>query len=240
MPARWSVTMSSSMTPEGLACIRDDARLLASRAADHEEVLQDLVRRAETLVDSARATHAASAIAGATDDETVRGWAALASASVASADAARRACLTAREQHVTAARLLARFDDDSAERTAARLPAAVLVVDDVEELRELVAVVLRRAGFVVRTAANGAAALIAAHEMQPAVIVMDVTMPVLDGVEATRLIKAIDTIRHAKVIAHTADPSIPDALVPRLFAAVVPKPSSPDAVLAAVQTVAAL
>jgi len=42
----------------------------------------------------------------------------------------------------------------------------------------------------VRTAANGVEALIAAHEMRPAVIVMDVTMGVLDGIEATRLIKA--------------------------------------------------
>jgi DNA-binding NtrC family response regulator len=68
--------------------------------------------------------------------------------------------------------------------------------------------VLQNAGFVVRTASNGLEALIAAFEMRPAVIVMDVTMPVLDGLEATRLIKAADATRHARVIAFTADSTL--------------------------------
>jgi CheY-like chemotaxis protein len=41
----------------------------------------------------------------------------------------------------------------------------------------MVALVLRDAGFLVRTAVNGLEALMAAYEMQPAVIVMDMTMP---------------------------------------------------------------
>ena len=53
----------------------------------------------------------------------------------------------------------------------------------------------------MRTAVNGLDALIAAYEMKPSVIVMDVTMPVLDGLEATRLIKAAEELREAKVIA---------------------------------------
>ena len=60
----------------------------------------------------------------------------------------------------------------------------MLVVDDAEDLLELVAYVLRDAGFVVRTAVNGVEALFAAYEMQPAVIVMDMKMPLLDGIEA--------------------------------------------------------
>ena len=99
--------------------------------------------------------------------------------------------------------------------------------------------VLRDAGFIVRTAVNGLDALIAAYEMQPAVIVMDLTMPVLDGIEATRLIKSTEGIRHAKVIAHTGNPSLPDLLVQQFFTAVVPKPSPPAVVLAAVQNAAA-
>ena len=77
-----------------------------------------------------------------------------------------------------------------------------------------------------RTAGNGLEALLAAYEMKPAVIVMDVTMPVLDGIEATRLIKATEGIRESKVIAHTGNTSIP-ALNKRWFVAVVPKPSPP-------------
>jgi CheY-like chemotaxis protein len=100
--------------------------------------------------------------------------------------------------------------------------------------------VLRDAGFVVRTAANGLEAFIAAYEMQPAVIVMDMTMPVLNGIEATRLIKATKSIDHARVIAYTANTLLPEILIQKYFVSVLPKPSTPDVVLAAVQNVAAV
>jgi hypothetical protein len=74
----------------------------------------------------------------------------------------------------------------------------VLVVDDYGDVRDLLARVLEGAGFLVRTAANGLEGLIAAYEMRPAVIVMDVSMPVLDGIEATRLIKAGEATRDAR------------------------------------------
>jgi two-component system cell cycle response regulator DivK len=112
--------------------------------------------------------------------------------------------------------------------------AAVLVVDDVEDVRDLVALVLRNAGFVVRTAANGLEGLLTAYEMRPDVIVMDLTMPVLNGLEATRLIKATHATRESKVIAYTGNGSIPP-LLERWFVAIVSKPSPPDVVLAAVQ-----
>ena len=57
----------------------------------------------------------------------------------------------------------------------------MLVVDDYYDVRELAARVLQDAGFVVRTAANGLEGLMAAYEMRPGVILMDVTMPVLGG-----------------------------------------------------------
>ena len=77
--------------------------------------------------------------------------------------------------------------------------------------------------------------MIAAYEMQPAVIVMDMIMPVLDGLEATRLIKAIDTLRDARVIAYAANPMLDPGQAGELFSAVLPKPSPPDIVVAAVQ-----
>ena len=76
--------------------------------------------------------------------------------------------------------------------------------------------------------------------MRPAVIVMDIAMPVLDGIEATRLLKAIDVTRQARVIAYTGNPTMDDGLVQQLFAAVVQKPATPAAVLATVQHVASL
>ena len=116
----------------------------------------------------------------------------------------------------------------------------MLVADDYRDVRDLLARVLEDAGFVVRTAANGLEALIAAYEMRPRVIVMDVSMPVLDGVEATRLIKAGKTTRDARVIAYTGNPSFDHSPTRTLFAAVLPKPATPAAVLAMVQQVAGL
>ena len=117
---------------------------------------------------------------------------------------------------------------------------AVLVVDDYGDIREVIATVLRNAGFVVRTAANGLEGLLAAYEMRPAVIVMDVTMPVLDGIEATRLIKATEATRRARVIAYTGNSMGDDSTVRDLFAAVVQKPAPPQVVLATVRHLANL
>jgi CheY-like chemotaxis protein len=96
------------------------------------------------------------------------------------------------------------------------------------------------ARFTVRTASNGLEALLAAYEMRPAVIVMDVTMPVLDGIAATRLIKAIDTTRHAQVIAYTGEAGVDEPPRRTLFAAVLQKPASPSVVLATVRRMANL
>jgi len=76
--------------------------------------------------------------------------------------------------------------------TAACRTAAVLVVDDAADIREPVAVLRREAGFAVRTAVNGLEGLLTADEIRPDVIVMDLTMPVLDGIEATRLLKSTE------------------------------------------------
>ena len=131
--------------------------------------------------------------------------------SVETAQATVRACVGAREQHVEAHRLYRTIDNgpENPHRIVASRAAAVLVVDDVDDVRNLVALVLRNAGFVVRTAVNGLEGLLAAYEMRPDVIVMDLTMPVLDGLEATRLIKASHATRESRIIAYTGNGSIP-------------------------------
>jgi len=151
---------------------------------------------------------------------------------------ARRLCASAHEQHGAARRFLVHLAGDCG--AVDEYPNAVLVVDDYGAVRDLLAHVLQKAGFVVRTAANGLEALITAYEMRPAVIVMDVSMPVLDGIEATRLIKASEATRDARVIAHTGNPSRDASLPGHLFAAVLQKPTTPDVVLATVQRVAGL
>jgi two-component system cell cycle response regulator DivK len=111
----------------------------------------------------------------------------------------------------------------------------ILVVDDRADAVNMVTAMLEHAGFEVIAATNGLEGLLAAHRTRPTVILMDVQMPVLDGIEATRLLKAAAKTRDIPVIAHTARPE--SCHVPRgmLFDHVLPKPVLPDVLLALVQ-----
>jgi two-component system, cell cycle response regulator DivK len=230
------MTMSSPFSFQYLADIRDGARRMVERSRAHEGDLNQLVETAEGV-----ARHAAAlALALARGDTNTEGLSRLCSdqarLSVANAAATVRACVGAREQQGEAHRLYRTIDSGPApsDEMLASHAAAVLVVDDVEDVRDLIALVLRNAGFVVRTAVNGLEGLLTAYDMRPDVIVMDLTMPVLNGLEATRLIKATQATRESRVIAYTGNGSIPPPLE-RWFVAIVSKPSPPDAVLAAVQ-----
>jgi two-component system, cell cycle response regulator DivK len=228
--------MSLRFPSEQLADFRHDARVLIERTADQEGQLEALAASAERDVQHAEA---ALSHAAACDVNQLRHLlAAQLQRSAAGAETVRRLCVGAQQQHAAVRQLLAHFEGDPG--TGVQCPNAVLVVDDYGDVREVLASVLEDAGFVVRTAANGLEALIAAYEMRPGVIVMDVSMPVLDGIEATRLIKAGEATRDARVIAYTSTPSFDDSLTRTLFAAVLEKPATPDAVLATVQHVAGL
>jgi two-component system cell cycle response regulator DivK len=233
--------MSSPFSFEHLAAIRHGARTMVERTRAHEGDLNQLVETAEGVARNA----AALAVAVVQTDTNTDGLSRLCSdqarLSADNAEATVRAYVDAREQHVEAYRLYSTIDsgpEDLHEIVNPRA-AAVLVVDDVEDVRDLVALVLRNAGFVVRTAVNGLEGLLTAYEMRPDVIVMDLTMPVLNGLEATRLIKATHATRESRVIAYTGNGAIPPPLE-RWFVAIVAKPSPPDVVLAAVQNAVSL
>lgn len=70
------------------------------------------------------------------------------------------------------------------------LAPRVLVVDDYRDAREMYAEYLRFAGFLVAEAATGLEAVEKAFEAQPDIILMDLSLPIMDGCEATRHLKA--------------------------------------------------
>lgn len=118
---------------------------------------------------------------------------------------------------------------------AATVRARILVVDDHDDTRELIASILKTADLDVMTANNGLEGLLAAHTCCPALIVMDVHMPVLTGIEATRLLKATAAMSAIPVIAHTARPDVCRGHAPELFAHILPKPTHPDVLLALIR-----
>lgn len=79
----------------------------------------------------------------------------------------------------------------------------VLVVDDFEDNRAMYVEYLSFQGFRVAEAVNGEEAVARAKELRPAVVVMDLSLPVMDGWEATRRLKADAKTRHIRVIALT-------------------------------------
>ncbi|MBI3181183.1 MAG: response regulator transcription factor [Myxococcales bacterium] len=68
-------------------------------------------------------------------------------------------------------------------------PALILVVDDDPHLREVVRFALEQAGFSVEEAADGRAALSLVRERVPSLVVLDVMMPELDGLEVCRQLR---------------------------------------------------
>src|ERR1700720_1866180 len=82
--------------------------------------------------------------------------------------------------------------------------AKVLVVEDPPANMKLAVFLLQSAGHTVLTAADAEAGLTLARDEQPSLILMDIQLPGIDGLEATALLKGDDTTRAIPVIALTA------------------------------------
>ncbi|CUH95350.1 hypothetical protein P22_1420 [Propionispora sp. 2/2-37] len=81
----------------------------------------------------------------------------------------------------------------------------VLIVDDEEQIRELLSLYFKQAEFTVAEAADGAAALLALQEVQPDIVILDIMMPVLDGIEVCRQIRKVSTVPIIMLTARTQD-----------------------------------
>ena len=108
---------------------------------------------------------------------------------------------------------------------------SVLVVDDDADTREIVSLVLDLAGFDVLTASGWAEGLAQARCHRPAAIVMGPSMPDVDGIEATRWLRAEPDLRGIPVIGHSERSGL-DALLERVNAAIAPAASGDTATLA--------
>ena len=80
----------------------------------------------------------------------------------------------------------------------------VLIVEDNEMNRDMLSRRLQRKGYDVEIAVDGKMGLETAASCAPDVILMDMSLPVMDGWEATRLLKANPDLKHIPVIALTA------------------------------------
>ena len=86
----------------------------------------------------------------------------------------------------------------------------ILIADDYSLYRKQVALILQDAGFNVAEADNGMMALKQARERQPDLILMDVMMPVMDGLEATHQIRKDDALQHVPIIMLTTNVKMKD------------------------------
>jgi two-component system cell cycle response regulator DivK len=80
----------------------------------------------------------------------------------------------------------------------------ILLVEDNEMNREMLSRRLHRRGYEVVIAIDGQTSIEVARAKTPDLILMDMSLPVVDGWEATRRLKADDTLKHIPVIALTA------------------------------------
>ncbi len=83
-------------------------------------------------------------------------------------------------------------------------PPVIVVADDEEDILELVALGLERAGYAVHRAVDGEQALALMREHRPDVAILDVAMPKLDGFELTRRLRNDPETSEIKIVLLTA------------------------------------
>lgn len=117
----------------------------------------------------------------------------------------------------------------------------VLVVDDYQDAREMYAEYLEFSGFRVAEASNGEEALDKAFTLLPDVILMDLSLPVIDGWEATRRLKSDERTRNIPVVALTGHALASEGTGAQEVKcdAFVIKPCLPDTLVAEVKKVLA-
>lgn len=115
----------------------------------------------------------------------------------------------------------------------------VLVVDDEEDIRELVRYNLSKSGYNVMAAGTGEEALRIAHEVRPMLVVLDIMLPGIDGLEVCRRLKADPALSKTPIVMISALGEEKDVVAGLELGAddYVAKPFSPSVLLARVKSV---
>jgi two-component system, cell cycle response regulator DivK len=113
----------------------------------------------------------------------------------------------------------------------------ILVVEDQEDNRQILRDLLGTTDYEVIEAENGEEALAAVAKQRPDLILMDIQLPIMDGYEVTRRIKADPALRSIPIIAVTSYALSGDEAKARLAGCddFVPKPYSPRQLLAKIR-----
>ena len=76
----------------------------------------------------------------------------------------------------------------------------VLIVEDDDELREILQAEFELEGLTVLTATDGSEAVTTVRRLKPDLVLMDIMMPVMNGNEATKIIKNEEELQHIPII----------------------------------------
>jgi two-component system alkaline phosphatase synthesis response regulator PhoP len=119
------------------------------------------------------------------------------------------------------------------------MKSTILVIDDEEDIRELIRYNLSKEGYRVECAMSGEEGLEMLRSLTPDMIILDLMLPGIDGLEVCRQLKADQTLRQIPVIMVTARGDEPDVVSGLELGAddYVSKPFSPKVLLARVKSV---
>jgi CheY-like chemotaxis protein len=98
---------------------------------------------------------------------------------------------------------------------AANMSKRIVVADDDPDLVALMTLPLRKRGYEIATGGNGEEAIDLVRRYRPDLVILDVCMPLLDGLEACRRLKDDEQLKHIPVMLITATASLlpaPDVL----------------------------
>ncbi|MGE5676026.1 MAG: response regulator [Mycobacterium leprae] len=111
----------------------------------------------------------------------------------------------------------------------------ILLVDDAAFMRMRCAKLLTENGFEIAEAENGQDALAKFQSYQPDLVLMDITMPVMDGITATRELKALDPNAKVVMVSALGQQTMVIEAIKAGAKDFVVKPFEPDKILATVR-----